>query len=306
MMESKLLTFHYALPESQRLDHFLVVQLPEYSRSFLQGLINQGQVIVDGTIIKKTGYKLEGSQTIVITIPPPEPSDLVPETIPLDIIFENEDLLVVNKAAGMVVHPSAGHTSGTLVHAILAHVPDLKGIGGVRRPGIVHRLDKETSGLIVIAKNDRAHQFLQTQFKKRNVNKTYLALVDSHPPTPTGRIEAAIGRDPSHRQRMAIVSEDKGKMAVSEYKTVQSFENHALLEINILTGRTHQIRLHMAFLNCPVVGDHVYGFKKPTLATDRHLLHAHRLVIDLPDGNKSVPFQAPLPKDFQEILERLN
>ena len=306
MMESKLLTFHYALPESQRLDHFLVVQLPEYSRSFLQGLIKQGQVIVDGTIIKKTGYQLEGSQTIVITIPPPEPSDLVPETIPLDIIFENEDLLVVNKAAGMVVHPSAGHTSGTLVHAILAHVPDLKGIGGVRRPGIVHRLDKETSGLIVIAKNDRTHQFLQTQFKKRNVNKTYLALVDSHPPTPTGRIEAAIGRDPSHRQRMAIVSEDKGKMAVSEYKTVQSFENHALLEINILTGRTHQIRLHMAFLNCPVVGDRVYGSKKPTLETDRHLLHAQRLVIDLPDGKKRVPFQAPLPKEFQEIIERLN
>ena len=306
MINSKVLTFQYDFQESQRLDHFLVVQLPEQSRSFLQGLIKTGKVIVDGNIITKTGYKLEGNQMIVITIPPPEPSDLVPETLPLDIIFENDDLLVVNKAASMVVHPSAGHSSGTLVHAILAHIPDLQGVGGVKRPGIVHRLDKETSGLIVIAKNDLAHQFLQTQFKNRSVDKTYTALVDSHPPTPTGRVEAAIARDRSHRQRMAIVSEDRGKMAVSVYKTIQSFENHTLLEINILTGRTHQIRLHMAFLNCPVVGDHVYGFKKPTLATDRHLLHAHRLVIDLPDGNKSVPFQAPLPKDFQEILERLN
>ena len=304
-MNDKALTFQFDSQESQRLDHFLVTQLPDYSRSFIQSLIKKGDVSVSGHLIKKTGYKLEGHQTITVIIPPPEPSELIPETIPLDIIFENEDLIVVNKAAGMVVHPSAGHASGTLVHAILAHVPDLKGVGGVQRPGIVHRLDKETSGLIVIAKNDSAHHFLQKQFKDRLVDKTYIALVDSHPPTPTGKVEAAIARDPSHRQRMAIVSADKGRLAVSIFKTIKSFQDHTLLEINILTGRTHQIRLHMAFLNCPVVGDRVYGYKKPSLPTDRHLLHAHRLVIDLPDGDKRVSFQAPLPEEFQEVLERL-
>lgn len=305
-MGSKALTFDHVFQESQRLDHFLVAHVPEYSRSFLQGLIKKGNVSVDGDIIQKTGYKLEGSRTITIVIPPPEPSELIPETIPLDIIFEDGDLLVVNKAAGMVVHPSAGHTTGTLVHAILAHTPDLQGVGGVKRPGIVHRLDKETSGLIVIAKNDPAHQFLQKQFKKRRVEKTYIALVESHPPTPTGRVEAAIARDPSHRQRMAVVSDDRGRMAVSVYKTLRSFENHTLLEINILTGRTHQIRLHLAFLNCPVVGDRVYGFKKPSIPANRHFLHAHRLVIDLPDGREKVQFQAPLPTDFQAAIERLS
>ena len=304
-MKNESLTFHFDFQESQRLDHFLVAQLPDYSRSFIQNLIKKGEVSVGGINIKKTGYKLEGKQTITLNIPPPEPSELIPETIPLNIIFENEDLIVVNKPAGMVVHPSAGHSSGTLVHAILAHIPDLKGVGGVQRPGIVHRLDKETSGLIVIAKNDSAHHFLQKQFKDRHVEKTYIALVDSQPPTPTGRVEAAIARDPSHRQRMAVVSADKGRLAVSIFKTIKSFQNHTLLEINILTGRTHQIRLHMSFLNCPVVGDRVYGYKKPSLPTDRHLLHAQRLVIDLPDGNKRVAFQAPLPKDFQEVIERL-
>jgi 23S rRNA pseudouridine1911/1915/1917 synthase len=187
----------------------------------------------------------------------------------------------------------------------LAHVPDLAGVGGVRRPGIVHRLDKETSGIIIVAKNDSAHHFLQSQFKNRKVEKIYLALVDSHPPTPTGRIEAAISRDPSHRQRMAIVPKEKGRSAITEYKTKKSFKNHALLEIKILTGRTHQIRLHMAFLNCPVVGDKIYGYKKTTLPVTRHLLHAHRLDIELPDELKRVSFQAPLPRDFQDILERL-
>jgi len=305
-MNNTVRTFNHNFQPSQRLDHFLVIQLPEHSRSFLQGLIKKGNVSVDGSPVQKTGFKLEGQRTITIVIPPPEPSELIPESIPLDIVFENEDLLVVNKTAGMVVHPSAGHTSGTLVHAILAHTPDLTGVGGIKRPGIVHRLDKETSGIIIVAKNDRAHQFLQKQFKKRRVEKTYLAVVDSHPPTPTGRVEAAIARDPSHRQRMAIVTQEKGRMAISEYKTIRSYPNHTLLEIHILTGRTHQIRLHMAFLNCPVTGDRVYGSKKPTLETDRHLLHAYRLVIDLPDGTKKVTFEAPLPNEFQAVLERLS
>ena len=304
-MNSEVLTFHQFFETSQRLDHFLVNQIPDLSRSFLQSLVKKGKVSVDGNIIYKTGYKLDGERVISIILPPPEPLDLLPESIPLDILFENQDILVVNKPAGMVVHPSAGHKTGTLVHGLLAHIPDLEGIGGVKRPGIVHRLDKETSGVLIIAKNDGAHRFLQEQFKQRKVKKTYLALVDSKPPTPTGRIEAAIGRDTSHRQRMAIVPENKGRMAISEYKTIQSFTNHTLLQINIHTGRTHQIRLHMAFLNCPVVGDRIYGYKNPSLPVKRHMLHAKSLVINLPDGTQKASFEAPLPNDFQNVIERL-
>jgi len=215
------------------------------------------------------------------------------------VLFEDQDMLVINKPAGMVVHPSAGHATGTLVHAILAHAPEMQGVGGVKRPGIVHRLDKDTSGVLVVAKNDAAHRFLQAQFKQRKVEKTYLALVDSHPPTPTGRVEAAISRDPAHRQRMAIVPEHKGRMAISIYRTIESFPDHTLLEVNILTGRTHQIRLHMAYLECPVVGDRVYGYRKVSLPVSRQLLHAYRLKIDLPDSTRQAEFTAPLPEDFQ-------
>jgi len=305
-VEPEVLTFSQIFHESQRLDHFLVEMLPDYSRSFLQNLIKKGNVSVDGNITFKAGFKLDTEHVVSILLPPPEPSGLLPETIPLDILFEDQDVLVVNKAAGIVVHPSAGHSTGTLAHGILAHAPDLTGIGGVKRPGIVHRLDKDTSGVLIVAKNDNSHRFLQSQFKKRLVEKTYLALVDSKPPTPTGRIEIAIGRDPSHRQRMAIVPEGKGRMAISEYKTQKSFKNHTLLKIKIHTGRTHQIRLHMAHLKCPVVGDRIYGHKSPTLPVKRHLLHAQQLVIDLPDGTTKAIFYAPLPSDFQDVIERLS
>ena len=304
-MESEVLTFHQLFETSQRLDHFLVNQFPDLSRSYLQNLVKKGNVSVDGNIIYKTGYKLDGERVISIILPPPETSKLTPEPMPLDVLFENKDVLVINKPAGIVVHPSAGHKTGTLVHGLLAYIPDLEGIGGIKRPGIVHRLDKETSGVLIIAKNDRAHRFLQEQFKQRQVKKSYLALVDSKPPTPTGRIEASVGRDPSHRQRMAIVPEGKGKLAISEYKTIQSFTNHTLLQIRIQTGRTHQIRLHMAFLDCPVVGDRIYGYKTPSLSVQRHLLHAQSLVINLPDGTNNAYFEAPLPNDFQNVIERL-
>jgi len=304
-MNSEALTFHQIFETSQRLDHFLVSQFPDLSRSFLQNLVKKGNVSVDGNIIYKTGYKLDGEREISIILPPPETSNLIPEPIPIDILFENQDVLVINKPAGIVVHPSAGHRTGTLVHGLLAYMPDLEGIGGVKRPGIVHRLDKETSGVLIIAKNDAAHRFLQAQFKQRQVKKSYLALVDSRPPTPTGRVEASIGRDPSHRQRMAIVPEGKGRNAISEYKTLQSFTNHTLLQISIHTGRTHQIRLHMAFLNCPVVGDRIYGYKNPSLLVKRHMLHAQSLVINLPDGTDNACFEAPLPNDFQKVIERL-
>jgi len=294
--------FTYSAAAAQRLDRYLVECLPKYSRSRLQQLIKNGNVLVEGEIILKTGYRLDNGMVIEVRLPPIEKSTLIPEKIPLDILFENEDVLVINKPAGMVVHPAAGHAVGTLVHAVLAHVPDIEGVGGVQRPGIVHRLDKDTSGIIILAKNDRAHHWLQDQFRDRQVQKTYLALVDGAPPTPEGRIEAAIGRDPSQRKKMAVTPPHKGREAISEYKTLEKFDHHSLLEIQILTGRTHQIRVHMAFLECPVAGDQVYGRHHSTIPVSRHFLHAHKLSIIIPGEATPREFTAPLPDALDQIL----
>ncbi len=304
-MGDQIFSFAYQGKKGERLDKFLVGCLPDYSRSRLQGLIKDGFVSIDQAMAKKSGQELEPGQTIHVRVPPAEPTDLTPEDIPLDVVFENEDLLVVNKPAGMVVHPAAGHSTGTLVHAALSHAPEMEGIGGELRPGVVHRLDKETSGLILLAKNDRAHHWLQDQFRLRRVNKVYLALVDGRPPTPQGRIEAPLGRDLSHRKRMAVLPPGKGRDAVSEYRTLEAFSNHTLLEVHPLTGRTHQIRLHLAFLSCPIVGDTLYGRKRATLPIHRHFLHAARLTILLPGGSQPSTFEAPLPDDLNGVLSFL-
>ena len=264
-MNDRILNFRFDKETPERLDKYLVGLLQEFSRSRIQGLIENGCVDVNGQPAKKAGQTLESGFEVIVRIPPPAPTSLVAEEIPLDVIFENDDLIVVNKPAGMVVHPAAGHPSGTLVNAVLGYEPDIEGIGGEERPGVVHRLDKETSGLILMAKNERAHRWLQDQFRLRKVEKTYLALVDGKPPTPAGRVEAYIGRDPKQRKKMAIVSPSKGREAISEYKTLESFNKHTLLEFHPLTGRTHQIRLHCAFLGCPIVGDPIYGRREPTL-----------------------------------------
>ena len=291
--------------QSGRLDHFLVTQLPDYSRSRLQGLIRDGQVSVDGEVATKTGQQLFGGEQVEVNIPAPEPTDIIPEDIPLDIVFENDDIIVVNKAAGMVVHPAAGHASGTLMHAAVAHAPEIQGVGGEQRPGLVHRLDKDTSGLILLAKNDKAQKSLQRQFEQRSVEKTYLALVDGHPPTPTGRVEAPIGRDPRDRKRMAVVTEGSGREAFSEFRVRESFAKHALLEVDLLTGRTHQIRVHLAFLGTPVVGDTIYGRRIPSLPLERQFLHAWRLAFKLPGERRARSFEAPLPEDLQAPLDDL-
>jgi 23S rRNA pseudouridine1911/1915/1917 synthase len=295
--------FKYAGEKADRLDKFLVTCLPEFSRARLQGLIDNGFVSINGVAAKKTGQSIDSGAEIEVRVPPPAPSGLVGEDIPLDIIFENDDLIVVNKPAGMVVHPAAGHASGTLVHAVLGYDPDMEGIGGEERPGLVHRLDKETSGLIVLAKNERAHRWLQDQFRLRLVEKTYLALVDGKPPTPTGRVEASIGRDPSHRKKMAIVPAGKGRESVSEYKTLESFKEHTLLEFHPFTGRTHQIRLHCQFLGCPIVGDSIYGKKHVTAEIKRHFLHAAKLKIILPNETTPRLFEADLPDELKKVLE---
>ncbi len=304
-MDDTILHFDYQGPKGARLDKYLVTLLPEYSRSFIQGLIKDGFVQLGDKAAHKAGQELETGQQIVVRVPPPSPSSLVAEEIPLDVIFENADLMVVNKPAGMVVHPAAGHSSGTLANAALAWASELEGIGGELRPGIVHRLDKDTSGLIVIAKNDRSHRWLQDQFRLRKVKKVYQALVDGKPPTPQGRVEAPIGRDPSHRQRMAVQPVDKGRAAVTEYHTLEAFPTHTLLEVSPLTGRTHQIRLHLAFIGAPIVGDTVYGHRKPSLPLDRQFLHAHRLTVVLPGETAPRTFEAPLPQDLLDALATL-
>lgn len=298
-------TFTARANQAGRLDKYLVECLPDFSRARLQNLIKDEQVIVNGNVVTKTGHVVESGDEVTVHIPPVQSSQLVPEDIPLDIVFQNDDLAIINKPAGMVVHPAAGHSSGTLVHAALAALPDLQGIGGEERPGIVHRLDKETSGLIVLAKNEKAHRWLQDQFRLRTVKKVYLALVDGKPPTPSGRIEAEIARDPSHRKKMAVVPDGRGRPAVTEYQTVEQFEQFTLIEAHPLTGRTHQIRLHMAFLGCPIVGDTIYGRKKPTVELERHFLHAARLSLRFPGESEAHTFEAPLPAELLQVLEEI-
>jgi 23S rRNA pseudouridine1911/1915/1917 synthase len=291
--------------EADRLDKFLVSQFPDQSRARLQELIKEDRVTVNDQVVTKTGHRLEDGDRITVTIPEIVPSGLIPENIPLDIIFENDDLAVINKPAGMVVHPAAGHATGTLVQAALAAIPDLQGINGEERPGIVHRLDKETSGLIIIAKNEKSIRWLQDQFRLRKVKKVYLALVDGKPPTPIGRIEADIARDPSHRKQMAVVANTRGRKATTEYSTLEQFEKYTLIEAHPLTGRTHQIRLHLAFLGCPIVGDTVYGHKKSSIELNRHFLHAAKISFNFPGEKVLHTFEAPLPEELEAVLTQL-
>ncbi len=305
-MSSQEKIFTVQAGQETRLDKFLVQSLPEHSRTRLQALIHEGAVSVDSLPVTKTGFVLEAGKQVSILVPDPEPVELKAEDIPLDVVYENDDLVIINKPAGMVVHPAPGHSSGTLVHAALGSFDDLQGIGGEIRPGIVHRLDKDTSGLIIIAKNDQSHRWLQDQFRLRKVEKVYIALVDGKPPTPYGRIEAAIARDPAHRKHMAVVSEGRGKPAVTEYRTLTQFPDHTLIEAHPFTGRTHQIRLHMAFLNCPIVGDLIYGHKKLSLEIDRHFLHAARISIILPGEKVPSTFKAALPPELIAVLDYLS
>ncbi len=289
----------------QRLDRWLAEVLLERSRTEIQRWIREKRITVNGSHLKAS-YKVEPEDHIVVNIPPPLPADIQPEPIPLDILYEDENLLVINKAAGMVVHPASRHVyrSGTLVNAVLAHVPNLA-VGGEERPGIVHRLDKDTSGLILVAKNDMAHRNLQAQFKTREVEKVYLALVEGELPIAHGRVEAPIGRDPYHRQRMAVVPEHKGRSAVTEFTVRERFPGYTLIEARPRTGRTHQIRVHMAYIGHPLVGDPVYGHRRRRLHCPRQFLHAHRLGFRLPDTGQWIELTAPLPADLEEVLQRL-
>ncbi len=287
----------------QRLDKFVPAKLPTLSRSFAQQLIEAGQVCVEGRA-RKANYRVSPGDTVTVEIPPPHPTAARGENIPLTIVFEDETLLVVNKPAGMVVHPAAGHASGTLVNAVLGHAPDLV-VGNAERPGIVHRLDRDTSGLIVIAKQDEAFRDLQRQFSSRLVQKTYLALVQGRVNVPQGKIEAPLARDPHDRKRFAVVASSHAREAITVFRIAERLEDYSLLEVEPQTGRTHQIRVHLAFIHHPVVGDTVYGrLRGDELGLDRQFLHAWRLGFVHPEKGEAMQFAAPLPEDLSEALRR--
>jgi 23S rRNA pseudouridine1911/1915/1917 synthase len=282
-----------------RLDKYVSEKCAELSRTHAQKLIEDGNITVNGRTVKASLKLIEGDE-VEIRIPPPIPSTLNPENIPLKIVYEDDDLMVVDKPAGLTVHPAPGHYSHTLVNAVLAHVPELD-TKGTDRPGIVHRLDKDTSGLIIVAKNEAAHMKLADQFKRRSVTKTYLALVQGHLSPENGIIDANIGRDPRNRKRMAVINQ--GREARTEYRVIEYLDNYSLLEVKPKTGRTHQIRVHLSAIGFPIVGDMTYGAKSEFLS--RQFLHAHKLSFKLPSNGKLREFKSDLPADLQDFLDNI-
>ncbi len=304
-IEPEIRTFHIPPEGVDRLDTWLTTQCEGFSRARVQGLLKAGLVTVNGSVCTRATASVKPGDVVEISIPPPVPAEPEPENIPLSILFEDDDLLALDKPAGFVVHPAPGHLSGTLVNALLYHCPSLSGIGGVARPGIVHRLDQDTSGVMVVAKSQRAMDVLTKAFSSHtNMRKTYLALVHGTPSPLQGRIETLIGRSPFDRKKMAVVTRN-GKNAITHYRVVSEKANPlSLVECDIETGRTHQIRVHMAsVLGCPIAGDVVYGHpgwdKKLTPVPPRQLLHAWKLALTHPVTREPLLLEAPLPADFE-------
>jgi 23S rRNA pseudouridine1911/1915/1917 synthase len=301
----------------ERLDRFLAEQLPELTRSQVKRLIDDGQVGIDGSAVK-AGLKLRGDETVRITLPEPEPVAAVAEAIPLTVLYEDPHLIVIDKPAHMVVHPAPGHRGGTLVNALLHHCRDLSGIGGMLRPGIVHRLDKDTSGVMVATKDDRTHQQLARQFKAHTIRRCYRALVYGLVQNQQGTIDQAIGRHPAQRLKMSS-STRRGRRAVTHWRVLRRYERDrlTLLDLTLETGRTHQIRVHLAEMNLPVVGDPLYGgarlargvadprLRKLIEQLDRQFLHAWQLGFIHPESGADLEFRAALPDELQEILDHL-
>ncbi|MGB3304867.1 MAG: RluA family pseudouridine synthase [Thermomicrobiales bacterium] len=288
-----------------RLDRYISTSLPDLSRTYLQSLIEQGHVVVDGQV-RRPAFKITEGEVVTVSVPPTAEFEVEPEDIPLDIVYEDADVVVVNKPAGMVVHPAPGHPRGTLVNAMLAHAPDISIIGS-SRPGIVHRLDKETSGLIIVAKTNRAQMSLVDQWQERSVEKRYITLVSGQLEEEEATVDAPVGRDPANRQRMDVTR--SGRHAVSHFAAAQRYQRATLIDASIETGRTHQIRVHLAFIGHSVVGDSVYGGERAQrlgveLGLTRQFLHASELGLTLPDGTRHT-FTAPLPDDLTRALALL-
>lgn len=285
-----------------RLDVYLANMLKEKSRSYIQNLIEENSVLVNNRL-KKSNYKINSEDIILITIPDPIELSIKPQNIPLDILYEDSDLIVVNKPKGMVVHPAAGVYENTLVNALLGHCTDLSGINGVSRPGIVHRIDKDTSGVLVVAKNDYAHNKLALQLKDHSMNRVYLALVEGIMKEDEGTIDEPLGRHSIERVKIAIVKD--GRRAVTHYRVIERYKNNTLIECKLETGRTHQIRVHMAYKGHPIVGDPVYGYKKQRFNLEGQLLHAKLLGFIHPRTEKYVEFCTEPPEDFKKVINIL-
>lgn len=285
-----------------RLDKYVAENCPELSRTQAQKLIADGHVTVND-VMARAGLKLSTGDRIKVSIPPEEPGTLLPESIPFGILYEDGDVLVIDKPAGLPVHPAPGHPGHTLVNGLLAYLSTLPDTGDALRPGIVHRLDMDTSGVMLVAKNRVAHAHLAEQFKSRSVAKVYLALVRGRLSPEDGAIEAPIGRDPRNRKRMAVVTEHRGRQARTGYHVVRYTDSYTLLEVAPETGRTHQIRVHLAAIGHPVVGDTTYGVSSPHLS--RQFLHSSRLGFHLPGTGEHVEFESELPADLQQALEAI-
>ena len=301
-------SYTFDVPETgtgQRLDRWLATQT-NLSRSRIQSLIFHGLVERNNSLCNDKKTLLKVGDCINLVVPPPLEVDLAPEPIPLDILYEDDELLVVNKAKGMVVHPSAGHPSGTLVNALLAHCQHLSGINGEQRPGIVHRLDKDTSGALVVAKSDRAHQHLQAQIQAKTARRVYLGIVFGKPKVHSGTIDVPVGRHPTERIKMAVVPLEKGKRAVTHWELIESLGNYSLMLYRLETGRTHQIRVHSAHIGHPIVGDPVYTrCKKKSSKLQGQALHAWKLTFQHPTTLNTVMAEAPPPAEFQQLLNQL-
>ena len=290
----------------KRLDVFLSEQTDEFTRSRIKKLIEDGNVCIGGKQVKKAGADVKAGEEVTITIPDVVEGSAKAENIPLDIVYQDEDFAVINKAKGMTVHVGNGNESGTLVNALLYALDSLSGIGGVLRPGIVHRIDKDTTGLLVVAKNDKAHVSLASQIAQKTCKRTYYALLEGNVKTDEGRVVTDIGRHPTDRLKMAVLPDGKGKIAVTDYQVIARFgADFTLCRFDLQTGRTHQIRVHANHLGHPVAGDPVYGYKKQKIKADGQLLHAQRLQLSHPTTGEEKVFTAPLPPAFADILQKL-
>lgn len=289
--------------KGKRLDAFVNEYFESITRSYIQKLIDQGDITIEGKAKSKSGNKIKGNEKIIVKIPEDEVLDIVAEDIPIDKVYEDEDMIIINKGPNMVVHPAPGNYTGTLVNALVYHVKDLSEINGVIRPGIVHRLDKNTSGLIIVAKNDRAHLGLSEMFKVKNISKTYICICKGIFSEKEGRVENLIGRNPNDRKTMGVVLKN-GKKAISNYRVLDEMGDFSLVEVNIETGRTHQIRVHMKSLNHPILGDEVYG--KPSKLCKRQMLHAYKLEFKHPITGEEMVVFGEIPEDFRQAAIKVN
>ncbi len=289
-----------------RLDVFLSQVYPEASRTYLQKLIKDGLIKVNDKEITKSSYKIKEEDEIVLNVPDPIPLKVLPEDIPIDIIYEDDDFMIVNKPKGMVVHPAPGHLSGTLVNAVMYHCKDdLSGINGILRPGIVHRIDKDTSGSLIICKKDSAHRFIADQLKDHSITRIYYGIVTGHLKDSEGTVDVYMNRDKNDRKKMSVCEKTRGKHAVTHYKVIESFDGYDLVEFKLETGRTHQIRVAMSYLNRPILGDYIYGAKSNKFGIEGQVLHAKTIGFIHPTTKEYVEFEAPLNSEFEALLNKL-